>query len=60
MENLNFDILIVGGGGAGLRAALEAKKNPDLNIGVISGAISSPVVANVFGNLSALSFFSHF
>jgi fumarate reductase flavoprotein subunit len=37
MELLSHDILIVGGGGAGLRAAIAiGEENPDLNVGVIS------------------------
>ncbi|MFQ5889687.1 MAG: fumarate reductase (quinol) flavoprotein subunit [Gemmatimonadota bacterium] len=37
METLAHDILLVGGGGAGLRAAIAAAEvNPDLGIGVIS------------------------
>lgn len=37
MEFLSHDILIVGGGGAGLRAAIAiGEENPDLSVGVIS------------------------
>ena len=37
MELISHDILIVGGGGAGLRAAIAiGEENPDLNVGVIS------------------------
>src|SRR5579864_9157194 len=37
MELLRHDILIVGGGGAGLRAAIAiGEENPDLSVGVIS------------------------
>ena len=37
MELLQHDILIVGGGGAGLRAAIAiGEENPDLSVGVIS------------------------
>ena len=37
MELLSHDILIVGGGGAGLRAAIAiGQENPDLSIGVVS------------------------
>jgi 2-polyprenyl-6-methoxyphenol hydroxylase-like FAD-dependent oxidoreductase len=34
---LQHDIVIIGGGGAGLRAAIEiGEKNPELNIAVVS------------------------
>ena len=37
MELLSHDILIVGGGGAGLRAAIAiGEENPDLSVGVVS------------------------
>jgi fumarate reductase flavoprotein subunit len=37
MELLSHDVLIVGGGGAGLRAAIAiGEENPDLSVGVIS------------------------
>jgi len=37
MEFQNHDILIVGGGGAGLRAAIAiGEENPNLSVGVIS------------------------
>ena len=37
MELLSYDILIVGGGGAGLRAAIAiGEENPNLSVGVIS------------------------
>ena len=37
MELLSHDILIVGGGGAGLRAAIEiGEENPSLSVGVVS------------------------
>src|SRR6266702_7126188 len=37
MELLNHDILIVGGGGAGLRAAIAiGEENPNLTVGVVS------------------------
>ncbi|MCH8218568.1 MAG: FAD-binding protein, partial [Planctomycetes bacterium] len=37
MELLSHDILIVGGGGAGLRAAIAiGEENPNLSVGVIS------------------------
>lgn len=33
---ISFDVLIVGGGGAGMRAALEAAKHSNLTVGIIS------------------------
>ena len=36
MENLSYDVLIVGGGTAGLRSALEASKNTNISVAVIS------------------------
>ncbi len=37
MELLSHDILIVGGGGAGLRAAIAiGEENPKLSVGVVS------------------------
>ena len=37
MNSLQHDVLIVGGGGAGLRAAIEvARDHPDLSVGLIS------------------------
>ena len=37
MEVLSHDILIIGGGGAGLRAAIAiGEENPDLSVGVVS------------------------
>ncbi|MBI4462566.1 MAG: FAD-binding protein, partial [Acidobacteria bacterium] len=37
MDSLSCDVLIVGGGGAGLRAAIAAAEaNPRLRVGVVS------------------------
>lgn len=33
---LKYDVVIIGGGGAGMRAALEASRNPDLEVVVLS------------------------
>ena len=47
MELLRHDILIVGGGGAGLRAAIAiGEENPNLSVGVVSNQ-----VANQFAHL---------
>ncbi|MGI6031978.1 MAG: FAD-dependent oxidoreductase [Coriobacteriales bacterium] len=36
MRNYKYDIVVVGAGGAGMEAALNASKNPDLSVGVIT------------------------
>jgi fumarate reductase flavoprotein subunit len=40
MDIRSYDILLVGGGGAGLRAAIAAEVNPTLSIAVVSKVYS--------------------